>query len=201
MHTAIKDLPGSAASLLEESFPYSPGSVLPGRSPYPKWSESWAPLGEILNAEPLLQALKSRNISMAGECLVKDPTLLTRLNISRKSFIASFDVVQKTTSGFFVLIEAGVLDARDIREYIVGCGTENTIIRYYRRFPGILTEEDFVSTLGKMPDFMRRAVSHMSATSLPLTRRNRVKAETIRKIIESSPQMQSVLALYEVMGS
>jgi hypothetical protein len=132
---------------------------------------------------------------------VKNPTLLTRLNISRKSFIASFDVVQKTTSELFTLIEAKIIDAKDIREYIIGCGTENTVIRYYRRFPGILTEDDLVSTLGKMPDFVRRAVSHMLATSLPLTRRNRVKAEIIRKIVESSPRMQSILALHEVMAS
>lgn len=202
MHAINKDLPGSVDSLLEESPPYSPGSALPGRSPYlEKWSECWAPLSEIILAEPFLQALKSRNISSARGYLEKDPTLLTRLGISKNCFIASFERSHRTTSEFFRLIDVGVIGATDIHEYVVKYGSEKTILRYYRRFPGILTEDDLVSTLGKMPGFISRAAWDASSTNPARTRKSRVKVDTVKKIIESSPRMQALIALHEVITS
>ncbi|MFA5202784.1 MAG: hypothetical protein WC708_00010 [Lentisphaeria bacterium] len=204
MHSLNKDLPDPVDSLLEESPPYSPGSVLSGRSPYlEKWSKSWAPLSEILSAEPFLQALRSRNISSARGYLEKDPTLLTRLGIDKNIFIASFDITNRTVSELFVLIDIGVIDAIDIYEYVVKCGSEKTIIRYYRRFPGILTEDDLVSTLGRIPGFIKRAAFDISSMNEKpaRTRKSRVKIETVKRIVESSPRMQALIALHEVMNS
>ena len=202
MHAINKDLPGSVDSLLEESPPYSPGSALPGRSPYlEKWSKSWAPLSEILSAEPFLRALRSRSISSARGYLEKDPTLLIRLGISKDTFVATFEITNRTVREFFALIDVGVIDATDIREHIIRCGSERTILRYYRRFPGILTEDDLISTLGKMPGFIGRAAWDANSTNPARTRKSRVKVETVKKIIESSPRMQALIALHEVMNS